>query len=80
MKKKRFKDRNLSSFFYGLFTLPELDNDSDSDSDCNPNGYIIQNRTFYSAWSQIEIPIIIVNYRNGIGIESKSESGSVNVN
>ena len=48
----------------GLFTLP----DSESDSDSKPNGYIALCRSFQTAWSRIQIPILTANYRNGIGI------------
>ena len=49
----------------GLFTLP----DSDSDSGSKPNRYIALCRSFQTAQSQIQIPILTANYRNGIGIE-----------
>ena len=34
-----------------------------------PNGYIILCRGFRTAWSEIQIQILTVNYRNGIGIQ-----------
>ena len=48
----------------GLFTLP----DSDSDSDPNPNGYIALYRSFNTERSQIQIPILTANSRNGIKV------------
>ena len=42
-----------------LFTLPDSDTDSNSYSDCKPNGYIVVCRTFHTAQSQIQIPILI---------------------
>ena len=42
--------------------------DSETDSGCKPNGYIVLCRIFHTAQSQIEIPILTANYRNGIGI------------
>ena len=53
---------------YGLFTLP----DSDSDSDSKPNGYIVLCRHFHIARSQIQIPILNANYRNGIAIRVRT--------
>ena len=52
-----------------LFTLPDLDSDSYSDSDAKPNGYIALCRSVHTAQSQIQIPILPANYRNGIGIQ-----------
>ena len=42
--------------------------------------YIVLRRTFRTTLSQIQIPNLIANYRNGIGIGSESESRSDNVN
>ena len=53
---------------YGLFTLQDLDTDSNTDSSCTQNGYIVLYRTFYTARSQIQIPILIANYRTGTRI------------
>ena len=47
----------------GLFTLL----DSDSDSDSKPNVYTALCRSLHIAQSQIQIPILTVNYRNRIG-------------
>ena len=49
-----------------LFTLP--DPDLDSNSDCKTNRYIVTCRTFHTAWSQIQISIVTIKHRNGIGI------------
>ena len=54
------------SLMAGLFTL----SDSDSFSDSKPNGYIELCRSFHTAMSQIQIPILTTNYRNGIGIRT----------
>ena len=64
-----------------LFTLPDSDSDSDLDSDSKPNGYIALCRSFHTAQSQIQIPILTVNYRNGIRIRVHTTSPvSRNVN
>ena len=52
----------------GLFTLP----DSDLDSDSKPSAYIAQCRRFHTVQSQIQIPVLTVNYRNGIGIQVRT--------
>ena len=52
----------------GSFTLPGSDSDSDSDCHSKPNGYIAVCRSFHTAQNQIQFPILIVNYINGIGI------------
>ena len=46
------------------------------------NRYIVLCRTFRTTLSQIQIqiPNLIANYRNGIGIGSESESRSDNAN
>ena len=68
---------NSSTYFlklyhpYGLFTLPDWDTHSNSNSDCKPNGYILLRRTFHTAQSQIQIPILTANYSNGIGIGTR---------
>ena len=51
-------------YTYGLFTLP----DSDSDSNSNFCGYIALCKSFHTARSQIQIPILTANYKNGIGV------------
>ena len=64
---------------YDLFILADSDADSYSDSDCKPNGYIVLDRTFHTAQSQIEIQSKLSTI--GMGPESglESESASVNV-
>ena len=52
----------------GLFTLSDLDSDSGS----KPSGYIAQCRSFHIAQSPIQIPILTVNFRNGIGIRVRT--------
>ena len=49
---------------------PDSDTDSDSsNSDYKPNGYfVLCRKTFHTARSLIQIPILTANYRNGIGI------------
>ena len=53
---------------YDSFTLPDLDSDSDS----KPNGYIALCRSFHTLHSQIPIPILTANYRNGIGVRVRT--------
>ena len=48
--------------------MPDSDSDSDSDPDSKPNGYIALYKSFHTVQSQIQIPFLTVNYRNGIGI------------
>ena len=70
------KPTQSSSFALWQFTLPN----SDSDSDSKPNGYFALSRSFHSAGSQIQIPILITNYRDGSESESIPESISHYVN
>ena len=51
---------------YGLFTLPN--SDIDSHSDCKQNCYVELCTPIHNAQSWIQIPILTVNYMNGIGI------------
>ena len=60
-----------------LFTFAETDRDTDSDS--TPNDYIVPCKHFHIPWSQIQISIPTVNYRNG-NPESNSGSESVSDN
>ena len=56
-----------------LFTLPDSDSAWDSDLDSKPNGYIVLRRTFHTAHSQIQIPILTT----GMGPESESVPESI---
>ena len=51
-----------------LFVLSDSDSDSGSDPDSKRNGRIALCRIFHTVWSQIQIPILTANHRNGIGI------------
>ena len=51
---------------YGLFTLMETDSFTNLDS--KPDGYIVLCRNFHTAQTQIQIPILTDNYRNGIRV------------
>ena len=51
-----------------LFTLL----DSDSDSDSKPIGYIALYRSFHTAQSRIQIPILTANYTNPSPYPSRS--------
>ena len=53
-----------------LLTLPDSDSDLQSDSNCKRNGYIAIWRSFHTAWSQIQIPILLPT--TGMGSESES--------
>ena len=66
IKEIRFVQREVNNTIvtYGLFAL----SDSNSDSHSKPNGYIALCRYFHIARSQIQIPILTANYRNGIEI------------
>ena len=58
----------------GLFTLVGTDSDTYSDSDSKPDGYIVPCRNFRTVSSQIQIPVLTAEHRNGIWAQSLGPS------
>ena len=64
------KEKKVSALCERLYILNSLFTLPDSNSDSKPSGYIGLYRSFHTAQSQIQIPILTANYKNGIGIPS----------